>query len=176
MEWEKERIRQLEEGNSVKALRRYSKPFDRIRGANKRNQIVNRIPIKLGRVPFEILHIFKSKRFSNQTNSTNDTTAHFSDHRSLLLDKQKQHAPVSCGRGSLDPPPLSIVPRANPQTCGEMILRRKEKGRKRGRKTKSCSRIDNTTLHRGRVAGLFKDGGRRGESLGEEAPSARKRR
>lgn len=151
-----------------KVLRRYSKPFE-FWGASKRNQIVNRIPIKLGRVPFEILHIFKSKRFSNQTNSANDTTAHFSNH--LLLDKQKQHAP--CSRGC-------CIHRfsSNPQTCGGMILRRKkEERREKRKKTKNCSRIDNTTLHRGRVAGLCRVEGRRaGESLGEEAPSARKRR
>lgn len=164
-------------------LHRYSKTFDRIRRANKRNQIVNRIPIKLGRVPFQILHIFKSKRFSNQTNSTNDTTAHFSNHRSLLLDKQKQHAPVSCGRGSpvVDPPP-SIPPRANVATPPLNLWRDdspSKKKKKKEKKTKDCSRIDNTTLHRGRVAdvcAVLEDGGRRGESLGEETPSARKRR
>lgn len=30
-----------------------------------------------------------------------------------------------------------------------------KKRREKRKKTKSCSRIDNTTLHRGRVAGLF---------------------
>lgn len=104
-----------------KVLRWYSKPFW---GGNKRNQIVNRIPIKLGRVPFEILHIFKSKRFSNQTNSANDTTAHFSNH--LLLDKQKQHA--LCSRGCCIHRSSS-----NPQTCGGMILRRKKEERREKR-------------------------------------------
>lgn len=142
-----------------KVLRRYSKPFE-FWGANKRNQIVNRIPIKLGRVPFEILHIFKSKRFSNQTNSANDTTAHFSNH--LLLDKQKQHAP--CGRGCCIHRSSS-----NPQTCGGMILRRKKEERREKRQKAAHVSITRRCIEGvSRVCSVKKSGW--------ESPSARKRR